>query len=223
MNMNLTPIHFISAEIEVLFDKPPLLEKKPEDRYPDAYVLMKDLETLGPESSSLRSRPTVAPAPGARMSMVPMGAEPYEAGSTLWKKFVDDVKTTALKKDAVFANIQTMEELCRSMEKIESEQTLLAAKIETIERENSENKARLRNALNVLARELSEKSNSINTTERELDDLRYQLGEISKRMESIDAASWKDIAQARNSLQELEAQKLQIKEKLEKISSAAGG
>ncbi|MFH1437481.1 MAG: protein kinase [Pseudomonadota bacterium] len=198
-----------------------LLEKKPEDRHPDAYVLMKDLEALG--SDSMRNRPTMAPPPGPRMSMVPMGAEPHEAGSTLWKKFVADAKTTALKKDAAFADMQTMEDLCLSMEKIESEQALYAAKIENIERENSEAKARLRNALNVLARELSEKTNSINTTERQLDDLRFQLGEISKRMESVDAASWQEIAEARNKLQDLEAQKLQIKEKLEKISSESGG
>ena len=200
-----------------------LLRKDPEKRQQDAYIVMNELSYVKVESET--RRPTIPQDEERKQKQVPTITSRPLGRSALWKTYVSGARTMAKKAEKAEKQkvnmkiLEEMEELCFEMEGIEKQQAALSATMEKIEGEKTDAIGKLRHALEVLAREISDKNKILATVTREIGDIEFQVGEIRKRMEALESEASGESNEIRGSLQKFESRRLGIKDRLAKLSA----
>ncbi|MFH1438642.1 MAG: protein kinase, partial [Pseudomonadota bacterium] len=200
-----------------------LLEKDPGKRQQDAYIVMSQLDSVKVESEA--ARPTVPQGVDRKQKQVPTITSRPMGRSALWKTYVSGARTMAEKAEKQKVNmaiLEEMEELCFEMEGIEKQQAALSATMEKIEGEKTDAISKLRRALDALAREISQKNKILAAATKEIGDLEFQVGEIRKRMESREFETSGEFNKVRGSLQKFESRRLEIKDRLARLSASPG-
>ena len=203
-----------------------LLEKDPGKRQQDAYIVISELSSVKVESEA--ARPTVPQGEDRKQNQVPTITSGPLGRSALWKTYVSGARTMAKKAEKAekqkvnMAILEEMEELCFEMEGIEKQQAALSATMEKIEGEKTDSISKLRHALEVLAREISDQNKILAAVTKEIGDLEFQVGEIRNRMESRESEASGDLNEIRGSLKKFESRRLEIKDRLAKLSATPG-
>ena len=230
------PIHEKAAGVKVPLELDRvimrLLEKDPGDRYADAYALLNDLQamevirTTEPEKSDLAAAPDKKPHSEYELIR--------DKDSVKWKKFVSTTKDKSSEMKEALAIVNEMEAFTAKLDKIEDEQAVLSREMEKIELSDSAVKARLRFALEELAKELSGTRSaasslvSVENKQQKADtggaikDLEYQVQEVRVSLQSMDSESAQRKYGVENRLSALETEKQQIKTRLTKLSVIVG-
>ncbi|MBW2264448.1 MAG: hypothetical protein JRG91_20985, partial [Deltaproteobacteria bacterium] len=160
-----------------------LLEKKPEDRYLDAYEVVRDLVDLGlgleDEVEVEERRDSHPPREPVRRTFPPQGSE-GERGAGPWVKFVEEVnalartKTERSKAEAMMALTEQLDGIDRRMEEI-------SIKLESLDKEVRQSRLSISRALEELARDQSERNAGLLRSTARVADLHQGMQETSER------------------------------------------
>ncbi len=160
-----------------------LLEKKPEDRYLDAYEAVRDLADLGlgieDDEVEEDGRDSVPPREAVRRTFPPQGSE-GERGAGPWVKFVEEVgalaktKTERNKAEAMMALTEQLDGIDRRMEEI-------SIKLESLDKEVRQSRLSISRALEELARDQSERNAGLLRSTARVADLHQGMQETSER------------------------------------------
>ena len=176
----------IAAEIPASLDGIvlKLLEKKPGDRYLDAYEAIRDLLDLGlgldeDEEEGEEARDSIPPREPTRRTFPPQGSE-GERGAGPWVKFVEEVgslartNTERKKADAMMALTEQLDGIDRRMEEI-------SIKLESVDKEVRHSRLSISRALEELARDQSERNAGLLRSTARVADLHQGMQETSER------------------------------------------
>lgn len=159
-----------------------LLAKEPEDRYQDAYQVIRDLSELGLELEDETvepvrdSKPEVTPG---RRTYPPRSAR-MERGAGPWSRFVEDAQKLAetaeerAKTDAMLALTEQLDGIDRRMENI-------SIKLEALDRETRQARLNIGRALEELARDGSVRNAGLLRSSARVADLHHGMEETSAR------------------------------------------
>lgn len=157
-----------------------LLEKDPEKRYPDAYGIIRDLDTFMPPIVTEKVRVSrVSVGPRKRIEIQGMGAmESEHLGS--WKNFTDRSRGKAGTRTRQV--LYEMEELTGELESLGSMKERVVQVMETIERECSETQRRIQYAVDELAQDASAKRSRLMRRRSQLTDLKEDLASLDLKL-----------------------------------------
>jgi serine/threonine-protein kinase len=161
-----------------------LLAKKPDDRYMDAYEVVRDLVDLGlaieeDAEAGEGKHDSVPPREPARRTFPPLESE-AERGAGPWVKFVEEVgalartKTERSKAEAMTALTEQLDGIDRRMEEI-------SIKLESLDKEVRHSRLSISRALEELARDQSERNAGLLRSTARVADLHQGMQETSER------------------------------------------
>jgi serine/threonine-protein kinase len=167
-----------------------LLQKKPQDRFQDAYILLEALDEIkvpGDKKPPKRKRRSSSKDQPTTAEQVPDMAPGSELST--WKRYLDAAKTLS-EHSSDKKSVEAMEDLTSKLEEIEEQVEHTSREMEAIERKNRELGRKIRFAIDDLAVELSRRHVEIAARMSKLENLEEDMKREEEKLASLLADSW---------------------------------
>jgi serine/threonine-protein kinase len=206
-----------------------LLRKDPVERYPDAYAVMRELDTFMPPRHKPRDPALRLSTPGFVPGTILEPTTPTLSPDMLqsWRDFAEQAKMKATPEDRRL--VYEMEELAGKLESIFGMMQSVLAMMSATQDRSRRTGRHIRSAIDKLAhsaslqRAFAASAESRESVSPELNELAGKIGDLRKQLESVSNEASGQLADQQTRMDSLEADREAVEARLCELSMQIGG
>ena len=222
-----TVVDDVPLEIDNIVER--LLRKESSERYPDAYAVIRDLDTFMPPKRKPRDPALRLSTPGFVPGTILEPTTPTLSPDMLqsWRDFVDGAKTRATEADRRL--VYEMEELTGQLESIFGMMQSVLAVMTATENKSRRTGRHIRAAIDKLAhsaslqRAFAASAESRQSVSPEMEDIDRKIRQLREQLELVSAEAAAQLADQQARIDALESDRESVEARLCELSMQIGG